>query len=139
MTYLVKFNNWLVKPNGNRTLFLRNKETKKFTSRKAVFDFLDHINEIQTKRWSYAITLTTPDQSGDRIECTDIEILEPQIEEIGKSPDGKRKLFKKTGMKVYTPGLYKLTFCRICGRLLTDPLSVARGIGPECIKTVGVH
>jgi hypothetical protein len=22
--------------------------------------------------------------------------------------------------------------CRICGRVLTDPVSIARGIGPEC-------
>lgn len=26
--------------------------------------------------------------------------------------------------------------CAICGRFLTDPLSRARGIGPECIKTI---
>lgn len=26
--------------------------------------------------------------------------------------------------------------CAICGRALTDPLSRARGIGPECIKTI---
>lgn len=26
--------------------------------------------------------------------------------------------------------------CAICGRSLTDPLSKARGIGPECIKTI---
>lgn len=26
--------------------------------------------------------------------------------------------------------------CAICGRSLTDPLSRARGIGPECIKTI---
>jgi hypothetical protein len=25
-------------------------------------------------------------------------------------------------------------YCRRCGRLLTNPLSVAHGIGPECIK-----
>lgn len=27
--------------------------------------------------------------------------------------------------------------CAVCGRDLTDPLSKARGIGPECIKTFG--
>ena len=27
--------------------------------------------------------------------------------------------------------------CAICGHDLTDPLSMARGIGPECIKTIG--
>lgn len=26
--------------------------------------------------------------------------------------------------------------CRRCGRTLTDPLSVARGVGPECVKKV---
>jgi hypothetical protein len=26
-------------------------------------------------------------------------------------------------------------FCALCGRALTDPLSVDRGVGPECIKT----
>lgn len=29
-------------------------------------------------------------------------------------------------------------FCAICGATLTDPLSRARGIGPECIKKIGV-
>jgi hypothetical protein len=24
--------------------------------------------------------------------------------------------------------------CKRCGRLLTDPVSVERGVGPECIK-----
>lgn len=28
-------------------------------------------------------------------------------------------------------------FCAICGHGLTDPLSRARGIGPECVKTFG--
>lgn len=28
--------------------------------------------------------------------------------------------------------------CAICGALLTDELSVARGVGPECIKKIGV-
>ena len=28
-------------------------------------------------------------------------------------------------------------YCGVCGANLTDPLSIARGIGPECIKRVG--
>jgi len=28
--------------------------------------------------------------------------------------------------------------CAICGANLTDPLSMARGIGPECVKHIGI-
>lgn len=28
-------------------------------------------------------------------------------------------------------------FCRRCGRLLTDPISISRGIGPKCYEKEG--
>jgi hypothetical protein len=36
----------------------------------------------------------------------------------------------------YEQALVAVGRCKHCGRALRDPLSVARGIGPECIRKV---
>jgi len=44
------------------------------------------------------------------------------------------------GLPGYVPPKHKgdgITTCYWCGALLTDELSFARGVGPECIKTHG--
>ena len=124
MTYYVKFQNWKIDAQGVKTQWAGRKETKKFTSRKDIFLFIDKINERQTQRWLCYL------KPGEKIECTDIEILEDKIVEITLS-NGK-VVKRKQGCESYTPGKYASNFCRICGRGLTDPLSVSRGIGPEC-------
>jgi hypothetical protein len=41
------------------------------------------------------------------------------------------------GLPGYTPKGDGVTTCYFCGRLLTDELSFARGVGPECIERWG--
>ena len=44
------------------------------------------------------------------------------------------------GLPGYKPPVHKgdgITTCYWCGKLLTDELSFARGVGPECIKEHG--
>lgn len=41
------------------------------------------------------------------------------------------------GLPGYVPGGDGIFKCYFCGRPLTDELSVARGVGPDCIKDHG--
>lgn len=102
----------------------------KCTARKQVFDTLEKLQELRDKRWS---SYLLPDES---IQIEDIKIFEPETKEFTDTKGVTHT--RKIGMKEFTVVAYKTTFCRNCGRLLTDPVSVARGIGPECIKHIGV-
>lgn len=122
--YKVIFNEIKINSKGEKIHFLHSKSGEKLTSRKAVFEFLEEINQRRTKRWSYNL------KPGERIECENIEIQEDKI--VEKTLSNGKIVKRKEGFETYTPGKYRMTFCKICGRTLTDPLSVSRGIGPEC-------
>lgn len=112
---------------GNKTSMNNSPTSETFKSRKSVFEFLDEINIIQSKRLKHRLG------EGERLEVEDgsIEIKEPVYEPV-TLPSGKT-FNKEIGSKTYTVSEYKSTFCRMCGRLLTDPESVKRGIGPDCL------
>ena len=91
------------------------------TSRKKVFEILQNIDQIRN---AYRKLLL---RTNERVVCSDIMVFEPKYEKI----NGKRK---KVGMNTYTKDHYMHTYCSVCGRMLTDPISVKRGIGPVCFR-----
>jgi DNA repair exonuclease SbcCD ATPase subunit len=61
-------------------------------------------------------------------------ISEPNIVDIPRS-DGTIA-HRTQGVKVFTIKEYVRTYCHVCGRTLTDEVSITRHIGPECIQKV---
>ena len=120
--YILKFIENKHDISGN--LLKKTKTYVKCNSRKHVFDIIPKLNELRMKRWNLYL------KPGEIIKCSDITIVEPVFEKI----NGKRK---RTGYKEYSKVEYDYTFCRNCGRMLTNAESIARGIGPECIKQCG--
>jgi hypothetical protein len=124
MVYEVKFDVFV---NGEKTPYLRYKYSRKFTSRSQVFAFLqDPIKAEKQTHW----------RNFNSIKIENIEIIEPVFET--KEIQGK-EVTRKVGTQSFSPAKYQVTYCKICGRLLTDPNSVSRGIGPECIKKYSTH
>jgi hypothetical protein len=123
MSYIVKYLNIKIDIDGNRCPLTGRDEIRKFSTQKELFDFIEHTNENQTI-WKYLLS------PGEKIESSNIVILKPKIEKT-KSKNGRIN-HKLIGFDEYPVEKYKKTFCRICGRTLSDPLSVRRGIGPEC-------
>jgi len=129
MTYIIKFTEHKKNNNTGELKLFFNNSNMKCTSRKEIFESIPIIDEIRTRRWNYYL-------KDETIVCSNIRIFEPVYKKI-KNGDKTSRI--KIGMKEFSILQYEITYCRNCGRLLTDPISVARGIGPECIKHLGVN
>ena len=73
---------------------------------------------------------------------SEIKIVDCEVSDLGVDEE-KQAAYDSIGFikqkakkiyKTYTLKAFTSTFCRICGRPLTDPDSVKRGIGPDCYE-----
>lgn len=78
--------------------------------------------------------------NGSRIE-RDLTVKKraEAIEFAYQNADVGLKLLQKDPTTKKWIEFHRSTYCRRCGRALTDPKSVANGIGPECIKHVNTN
>jgi hypothetical protein len=126
MALIVKYEVWKCDRITTDQTKMHNR-SERFESRKKVFEFIDGFNAFIDRKFALYNTVAT------YVKGEIVEIEEDKYEMIANVFTG-REQNRKTGTVKFTVKGFFTTYCRRCGRLLTDPVSVARGIGPECIK-----
>lgn len=89
---------------------------------------------VRQAREVFHTILKIPD---DRIEA---HVIRPDFH-VGAARESLEFQVKKIGSRAYRPGSprrFPITYCDRCGQPLSDPISVAYGVGPECRRYYGL-
>jgi hypothetical protein len=100
------------------------------STRKGVFKLFARLDANQDVHYVRAAQMN-PEKI---ISIRDITIIEANRER--KSQPHSSLTHSHRNGQTYSRASYSRTFCQNCGRRLTDPESVNRGIGPECAKKI---